>query len=98
MGNFGNSAGFWGQPSSGHSAGWRWPPGKSEHLWVAFFEAGNDLPAHLAEGLRVWLEAVAQEEHRVLHGEVPPLNRGGKNCIDLDAATALPTVIQNLER
>lgn len=30
---------------------------------------------HLATGLRHWMEAVAQEEYRLAHGTLPPLNR-----------------------
>ena len=74
MGNFGNSAGIWGERSDGHSGAWRWPKGATEHLCVAFFEIGTDLPEHLACGLRKWMEAVALEEHRVRNGQMPQVN------------------------
>jgi hypothetical protein len=75
MGGFANSAGFWGDERQlGHSAGWRWPKGRSEHMWVAFFSVGGDLPPHLATGMRKWLEAVALEEHRREHRELPQIN------------------------
>ncbi len=74
MGGFGNSAGFWGERRLGHSAGWRWPEGRSEHLWVAFFPVGEDLVPHLATGMRKWLEAVALEEHLRALGELPQIN------------------------
>lgn len=74
MNQFRTSAGFIGPPSDGHSAGWRWPVGESEHLWIAFFDVGNGLLPHLAEGLRHWMEAVALEEYRVAHGSLPPVN------------------------
>ena len=74
MGGFGNSAGFWGERQFGHSAGWRWPEGQSEHTWVAFFPVGEDLLPHLATGMRKWLEAVALEEHRRARGELPQIN------------------------
>jgi hypothetical protein len=87
MGGFSNSAGFWGSRAKGHSAGWRWPQGESQHLWVAYFPAGNDLPSHLAEGWRKWLEAVALEEHRAIQGNLPALNRPGKLVIELGLIT-----------
>ena len=40
--------------------------GRHENLWVAFFELGGKLQYHLAKGLRVWMEAVAFEEHRLV--------------------------------
>src|SRR5262245_32226926 len=37
MGQFGNSAGFFGgERRNGHSAGWRWPLGQKESVWVSF--------------------------------------------------------------
>ena len=74
MGQFGNSAGFWGKRAKGHSAGWRWPEGQTQKTWVAFFPVGNDLQPHLATGLRRWMEAVAQEEYRLAHGSLPEIN------------------------
>lgn len=74
MGGFGNSAGFWGERQFGHSAGWRWPEGRSEHTWVAFFPVGEGLLSHLATGMRKWLEAVALEEHRRACRELPQIN------------------------
>jgi hypothetical protein len=74
MGGFGNSAGFWGERRFGHSAAWRWPEGKWENMWVAFFEVGKDLAPHLAAGLRKWLEAVALEEYRLEHKQLPKIN------------------------
>jgi hypothetical protein len=73
--DFGRSAAFWNEKRKrGHSAAWRWPKGRNQHLWVAFFLVGNDLRAHLARGLRKWMEAVAQEEHRLVHERLPALN------------------------
>jgi hypothetical protein len=74
MGGFGNSAGFGGERQFGHSAGWRWPEGQSEHTWVAFFPVGEALLSHLATGMRKWLEAVALEEHRRACRELPQIN------------------------
>ena len=74
MGYFARSAGFWGDRQDGHSAGWRWPKNASGNLWVAFFAVGAELPAHLADGLRKWMEAVALEEHRLEHGSLPAVN------------------------
>jgi hypothetical protein len=74
MGQFGNSAGFWGARQNGHSAGWRWPAGQSEKVWVSFFPIGNELLPHLADGMRVWMEAVALEEFRLVHGRLPEIN------------------------
>jgi hypothetical protein len=74
LGNFGNSAGIWGERSDGHSAGWRWPKADARDLWVAFFEIGTGLPDHLACGLRKWMEAVALEEHRAENGSLPLVN------------------------
>jgi hypothetical protein len=74
MCQFGNSAGFWGERRNGHSAGWRWPVGQSDNAWVTFFPIGNDLLPHLAAGLRAWLEAVALEEFRLVHGRLPEIN------------------------
>jgi hypothetical protein len=74
MGQFGESAGFWGNRQNGHSAGWRWPAGHSDSTWVSFFPIGNDLLPHLADGMRVWMEAVALEEYRLVHGRLPEIN------------------------
>lgn len=74
MDDLANSAGFWGERRDGHSAGRRWPKGRTENLWVAFFEIGHKLPDHLAKGLRKWMEAVAIEEHRAAHDQVPEVN------------------------
>jgi hypothetical protein len=74
MAGFANSAGFWGERRVGHSAAWRWPEGKSEYLWVAFFVVADELQSHLARGLRKWLEAVALEEYRLEHGRIPEVN------------------------
>jgi hypothetical protein len=84
MGGFGNSAAFWGDRRDGHSAARRWPVGRNEHLWIAFFPLGEDLEPHLARGLRRWMEAVAIEVHREVHGIVPRLNNNGRQCIELD--------------
>lgn len=74
MGQFATSAGFWGGRANGHSAGWRWPEGQKDRLHIAFFPVGNDWPAHLAEGLRHWMEALAIEAYRQTHSTLPPLN------------------------
>lgn len=85
MDRFRTSAGIrWQERYKGHSAAYRWPLGKTEHLWVGFFPIRTGLQPHLAEGMRVWMEAVAQEEYRLAHGDVPPLNRSGKAVIPLD--------------
>jgi hypothetical protein len=75
MGQFGTSAGFWGERNKRHSAGWRWPKGRTEHLWVGFFEVDGNLLPHLGRGMRRWMEPVALEVHRERHGVLPPLNR-----------------------
>lgn len=74
MHQFRSSAGFLGTRDDGHSTAWRWPEGRHENLWVAFFELGGKLEYHLAKGLRVWMEAVAFEEHRQANGSLPLLN------------------------
>jgi hypothetical protein len=84
MGNFADSAGFWGPRSKGHSAGWRWPLGKSEKLWVAFYPIGNDLRHHLAVGMRCWMEAVALEEFRLVHGRLPKINDATSDFADFE--------------
>lgn len=86
MGQFANSAGFWGERKNGHTAAWRWPKGESRNLWVAFFLMGNHLPNHLAKGLRVMMEAVAIEEYCSAHdGQLPPLNVVGRPVGSFDA-------------
>lgn len=88
MGDFANSAGFRGARRRGHSAAWRWPEGRTESLWLAFFEtpgAEADLPAHLAVGWRKWMEAVAIEEYRQANGgAAPALNTSSDGAIALD--------------
>jgi hypothetical protein len=76
MGQFGNSAGFFGERCKGHSTAWKWPLGRTEKLWAAFFPAGDDfLPRkHLAKAWRCWLEGVAFEEHSQARGSLPALN------------------------
>lgn len=74
MGQFGSSAGFWGERSNGHSAGWRWPEAQTEHTWVGFFPVGDGLQPHLAAGMRLWMEAVALEEYRLAFGRLPNIN------------------------
>jgi hypothetical protein len=85
MGQFGNSAGFFGERRNGHSTAWKWPLGQTEKLWVAFFPAGDDfLPRkHLAKAWRGWVEGVAFEEHRQAHGTLPALNAAAGE-IELD--------------
>jgi hypothetical protein len=81
MGGFGASAGFWGEPAAGHSAGWSWPLGNKEKLWVAFFDvsSGMKLESHVWSGLRRWVEAVALEEHRLANNSLPRVNTGKRN-------------------
>jgi hypothetical protein len=83
MTGFGWSAGFWGGRYNGHSAAWRWPKGKRRKLWVAFFDVarGQTLGAHLARGLRCWVEGVALEEHLLVNGSLPALNEARRNTI-----------------
>jgi hypothetical protein len=71
------SAGFLGKRTFGHSAGWRWDKGKKANLWVAFFDVteGLSLEAHVASALRCWVEAVALEEYRLVHGTLPAVNK-----------------------
>ena len=85
MGEFGNSAGFWGERRNGHSAGWRWPAGQSGNLWVSFFLIGGELLPHLAKGLRVWMEAVALEEFRLVYGRLPEINSADAEVESFDA-------------
>jgi hypothetical protein len=81
MGGFGNSAGFWGDRTNGHSAGWRWPQGMKANLWVAFFDVVGDLELepHVRRGLRCWIEGVALEEHRLATGKLPRVNAAKRN-------------------
>ena len=76
MGQFGNSAGFFGDRCNGHSTAWKWPLGRTEKLWVGFFPAGDEfLPRkHMAKAWRGWLEGVAFDEHLQAHGTLPALN------------------------
>jgi hypothetical protein len=85
LGQFGNSAGFWGARQNGHSAGWRWPAGQSDNTWVSFFPIGNELLPHLAAGMRVWMEAVALEEFRRIHGRLPEINEAVAEVKGFDA-------------
>jgi len=85
MGQFGTSAGFWGARQNDHSAGWRWPAGQSEKVWVSFFPIGNELLPHLADGMRVWMEAVALEEFRLVHGRLPEINAEVADVASFDA-------------
>lgn len=77
MAGFAASTGFLGKRAFGHSAGWSWPKGASQKLWVAFFDVGTELQSdfpHLAKGLRCWVEAVALEEYRGKHDGLPQVN------------------------
>lgn len=88
MGQFANSAGFWGERGNGHSAGWRWPIGQSDNTWVAFFAIGNELLPHLATGMRFWMEAVALEEFRLVHGRLPEINEAVAEVDGFDDETS----------
>jgi hypothetical protein len=46
---------------------------KGEYL-VSFYPVGSGLLPHLATGLRHWMEAVALEEYRLVHGRLPQIN------------------------
>jgi hypothetical protein len=85
MGQFGNSAGFFGERRNGHSTAWKWPEGRTENLWVGFFPAGDAfLPKrHLAKAWRCWLEGIAFELHLQEHGSLPALN-ASEDVIELD--------------
>ncbi|MBP1625929.1 MAG: hypothetical protein H6Q00_404 [Holophagaceae bacterium] len=74
MGQFASSAGLWGPRADGHSAGWRWPEGKSENLFVAFFPINEGMDTHLANGLLHWLEAVGMDMYKQHHARLPSLN------------------------
>jgi hypothetical protein len=74
MGQFGNSAGFWGPRKDGHSAAFRWPFGLSAYAWIGFFPFNDAVLPHLAEGLRHWREALALEEYRLRHNRLPEVN------------------------
>ncbi|TMQ20817.1 MAG: hypothetical protein E6J90_15745 [Deltaproteobacteria bacterium] len=78
IGQFGDSAGLWddGLRTKGHSAGLRVKL-QRDRLWIAFFPV--EWPRgqrHLGIGLRLWLEALAIEEHRVANGSLPIVNAG----------------------
>ena len=80
MTGFGRSAGFWGERDDGHGPAWHWPKGRNRHLWVVFFQIPIEpLPKHLPDGLRKWMEAVALEEYRHVHGVLPPLQVASKH-------------------
>lgn len=85
IGQFGNSAGFWGERQNGHSAAWRWPKGCTDHAWLSFFPIGNELLPHLAAGMRFWMEAVALEEFRLVHGRLPEINEAVDEVEAFDA-------------
>lgn len=74
MDQFGASAGFWGTPYSGHSAGWRWPLGQKDNLFIAFYPFHKQ-QAHIFKGFRAWYEAQALEIYRKQNGEIPLLNQ-----------------------
>lgn len=80
MAQFATSAGLWGKRDNGHSAGWRWPEGKRENLFVAFFPIIEGLSPHLASGLCHWLEALALEAYRINNNELPMINRDYKEA------------------
>ena len=73
MGDWSNSAGFWGDRRKGHSGAWRWDKGDS-HLSVAFFLVGEALPRRLAKHVRCYFEVLALEEFRVANGSLPQAN------------------------
>ncbi|MGC4031493.1 MAG: hypothetical protein QM754_07125 [Tepidisphaeraceae bacterium] len=75
MSQFAKSAGFWGERMPGHSGARRWPEGRTADTWVSFFPITGDFQPHVATGLRVWMEAVALEQHRLAWGELPDINR-----------------------
>jgi hypothetical protein len=85
MGQFANSAGLYGERQNGHSAGWRWPAGQSDNTWVSFFPIGNELLFHLAAGMRLWMEAVALEEFRLIRGRLPEINEAVSEVEGFDA-------------
>jgi hypothetical protein len=89
MGQFGTSAGFWGERRPGHSGGWRWPAGQSQHTWVSFYPIGNELLPHLATGMRAWMEAVALEEFRLANGHLPEINVAVAEVERFDVETAV---------
>jgi hypothetical protein len=75
MDQFACSAGLWGDRGNGHSAGWRWPKGQAEWLWISFHSIDPYLQPHVARGYRCWMEAVALEEYRVAWNKLPEINR-----------------------
>jgi hypothetical protein len=75
MGQFGASAGFFGEQRAGHSAGWRWNWGQHD-LWMCFVPVGQNLPGHLAGGLRFWAEAQALDVYYREYSRLPEVNEG----------------------
>lgn len=78
IGQFGDSAGLWddGLRTKGHSAGFRIKL-QRDRLWISFFPvAWPRDQRHLGIGLRLWLEALAIEEHRIANGSLPIVNAG----------------------
>lgn len=73
MADWGRSAGFWGKPTDGHSAAWRWKNG-AEYLWVAFFDLAPPASRRLAKHVRLYHEIIATEEYRSHHGRLPQAN------------------------
>lgn len=76
MSQFANSAGiFWDDRYDGHSAGWRWPQGKTEKMMIAFFPLYEAEAEHMRTGRLFWYEALAIHSYYLEHGNtLPPLN------------------------
>jgi hypothetical protein len=82
MGQFGNSAGFFGERTKGHSGAWRWhDEWRPEQAFLALYPAPADVvDAGLAPLWRVYREAQAlaafAQAHRL---RLPELNAKGAN-------------------
>jgi hypothetical protein len=82
MGQFGNSAGFFGDRGPGHSGAWRWPDEwRLDQVFIALYPTPADVvDAGLAPLWRVYREAQAlaafAQAHRL---QLPELNAKGAN-------------------
>ena len=69
---FGRSAGFFGDASAGHSAGWRWPLEGVAHLYVGFLPIQiKDKPEYFLRGLRRYAEGAALQRYEEANGRLP---------------------------
>lgn len=82
MGQFGNSAGFFGVQGPGHSGGWRWDPSWSKDAaFFALYPVPDDIiKAGVAPLWRLCREAQALATFAAVHRQrLPIMNAKGAN-------------------